>query len=227
MKFVCHICNQTLFESDEMAVCSFCGAEEDAVWICSQKHFICQKCRMAEAAELIEKYCNYTPETNPFVIADLIMHHPGIASYGIQHHWVVAPSALAALRNLGYIQFDANKMKALINRMDDLPFGVCGNRGDCGASLGAGIAMSAITELGFHTDKERSLMLETTARALLKLSAMPGVRCCKQSVYCALESVNEILHNYMGFGWTNVKPVCTFSSVLKDCKTTDCPYHQT
>ena len=63
--FTCPLCNTELVETSQMAVCSFCGATEDADYICPNGHYQCEECRMASQTDIIERVCLTTHSTNP------------------------------------------------------------------------------------------------------------------------------------------------------------------
>ena len=99
--FTCPICGSELIEKTVEASCSFCGAVEETDYICPNGHFQCEDCRLAEQTEIIERVCLNTKSGDPIDLVNLIMKHPSFNQYGSEHHELVAPVVLAALRNLG------------------------------------------------------------------------------------------------------------------------------
>ncbi|HUT81079.1 MAG TPA: DUF5714 domain-containing protein [Candidatus Bathyarchaeia archaeon] len=224
MKYYCSICKGELKEQSAKLPCSFCNKEEEADWVCSNNHFQCEVCRVAEPAEIILRVTNSNLSTNPFVIANLIMHHPTFRNHGAEHHLIVAPAVLTALNNASVISVPKNRIKTALKRTLEIPYGTCGSRGDCGASVGAGVATSIITRATYRSDKERSLVLKATGLALIDLAEKPGPRCCKQSVYSAIESVLKLLNSkgIISYSIPNFK--CEFKD-MDGCKKELCSYY--
>ena len=161
---------------------------------------------------------------NPFEIANLIMHHPTFREYGIEHHLVVAPSIITALINDNQIDVPFVRIKSAIKRAIDIPYGTCGSRGDCGASTGTGIAISIITRATYKSKEERVLVLKATGKALIDLAVKTGSRCCKESVYSAIESAVEFLNSERIINYPLPNFECEFKG-LTDCKKEQCNYY--
>ena len=106
--------------------------------------------------------------------------------------------------------------------MEDIPYGVCGTRGACGA----GCAISLVTRASFMSDRTRSVALKATSHALNTLANMRGSRCCKQSVYVAIKSAYDILEHELSWKVINPQISCDFSVNIPDCKKEMCPYYQ-
>lgn len=224
-KFICSICGQELQGKESACVCSFCGKHEQGEWVCPNGHYTCEDCRLASPAEVIEKVCLETGSKNPVEIADLLMRHPAFKNHGVEHHLLAAPVILAAFANCKETRVDKAKIQSAIKRLVDIPIGVCGSRGDCGACAGAGAAVSII--FGSHSNPAmgRSRALKATGSSLLRLAEMGGPRCCKQSVYAALEIAWDILGKEVGVSLELEKITCGFSQKITDCKREKCPYY--
>ena len=224
MKFYCSICHEELHENDTEMPCSFCGKVELAEWICPNNHYQCEDCRIAEPEEITLRVCNYSKSINPFEIANLIMHHPTFRNFGHEHHLIVAPAIITALKNAGQIDIDTRRNKIAVHRTKEIPYGVCGSRGDCGAAVGAGTAVSIITRATYMSDKERSLTLEATGRSLLALAEKGGPRCCKQSVYSSIQSALKFLNEKKMIAFPEPDFQCEFKDI-KGCKKEACEYY--
>ena len=227
MVFYCSLCGAEMREECRTQTCSYCGTEEECDWLCPNGHFVCEECRTAEPAEVIERACRATTSPDPIGIADLLMKHPFFAAYGPEHHLLVAPVILAALRNQGHpVREDA--IRSALRRMRDIPVGVCGTRGDCGACVGLGCAVSLLTNATFRSDRERSLALRATARALARVATLGGPRCCKQSVYATLQTTVEFVRDELGIALAVPEVIrCPFSSLAEECKQGRCAYFPT
>jgi hypothetical protein len=137
---------------------------------------------------------------------------------------LVAPVLLAALRNEGH-EVREGSIRAALHRMRDIPAAVCGTRGDCGAAVGLGCAVSLLLGATFSSDVQRAQALRATARALDRVADLGGPRCCRQSVYAALETAIEFLRGELGM--TLIAPEltrCAFAHTTPDCKQERCAY---
>jgi len=222
--FHCSLCGAGLLEEERLQTCTYCGAEEECEWLCPQGHYVCEDCRTASPEEIIERTAHASRDIDPVAIADLIMKHPVFREHGPAHHLLVAPAILAALRNQGYPVKESGVHTAL-HRMKDIPVAVCGTRGDCGAAVGVGCAVSLLTGATFRSDTERSQALRATARALARVADLGGPRCCRQSVYGALETAGQFLNSELGVAFVVPGPIrCSFSHVTEECKRERCAY---
>lgn len=225
--FYCPLCGVELLEKSRLQTCSYCGAEERCEWLCPQGHYVCESCRTASSEEIIERLCVATTNPDPLEIVDLIMKHPVFNQHGPEHHLLVAPTILAALRNQG-CSVRKGAIRAALRRMGDIPVGVCGTRGDCGACAGLGCAVSLLTGATFRSDRERSLALRGTARALMDAAQLGGPRCCKQSVYATLQAAAGFMSSELGVAFVVSDVIhCAFSQVTEECKRERCVYFHT
>jgi len=191
--YTCAICDAVLQEADTLAICSYCGQSTAAEYLCPNGHHICEECQLADLPELLNRVCQSTSETDPVEVANLIMRHPVVAMHSPQHHVLVAPLVLAALRNSGLRPITEQQLASAIRRTSDIPFAVCGTRGECGAAVSVGALVSILTSASYRKDRERSLALQATAEALQAIAQAGGPRCCKQSVYLSLETAVAFL----------------------------------
>lgn len=225
MPYSCSMCDAELIEVDTTAICSFCNQEAPAQYLCPQGHHICETCQLAHLPEVVERVCAGTEETDPAAIANLMMKHPLIAMHSRQHHALVAPAALAALRNTGRHPLASTAIGAAIKRTSDIPFAVCGTRGECGAAVGVGALVSILTGASYIKGRERSLALQATAEALQAIAQAGGPRCCKQSVYVSLETAVAFLSQELGLELP-LSIVCEFAARNEECKQEDCAYYE-
>ncbi len=224
--FKCFICEHTLIEELQDNICSYCGKREKGDWICPNHHYICEACRTSLPIDVINTVIMNTKMSDPWEIATLVMKHPMFPPHGIPHHLLVAPSILVSLLNSNQIEFSRENILLALKRTLDIPLGVCGSRGDCGACVGAGAAVSMILKANYNSDRERVLTLKATANALLEIAGMGGHRCCKQSVYASIKSCISLLENELNFHLTIKEERCQFSKTIQDCKKENCPFYR-
>ena len=226
-KITCPICGAEMKKGHgERALCYFCGKEEVADYICPNGHYICQECRLASPEEISEKVINYLSTTNPIEIAERILQHPNVPVYGVEHHYIVPLSLIAAVRNFQDRKIKKSMINMIITRAKILPYGSCGILGDCGAAVGTGIAISALTHASYKSDKPRALAMETTAKNLLELSKQGGPRCCIQSVYAGIKIGVDIIREELKISLQKIdKITCKFYTLAPECKKEKCEYY--
>ena len=152
----CVICGAELYETDTVAVCSFCGRETPAEYLCPNGHHICEECQLADPLQAVERVCGGTWETDPGLIVNLIMKHPVMVMHSPYHHVLVAPAVLAALSNSDQRSLKSGRLASAIERTADIPYGVCGTHGECGAAVSVGTLVSILTGASYRKDRERS-----------------------------------------------------------------------
>lgn len=226
MPYYCTFCRSELNQVNTTAVCTFCGHETPARYLCPQGHHICEECQLAEWHEVVERVCEGSQEIDPSKIVNLIMKHPMSVMHSPQHHIVIAPAVLAALRNAGLRPLGSGRLKTAIERTREIPMGSCGTRGECGAATSVGALVSILTGATFLKDRERSLALQANAETLISIAQAGGPRCCKQSVYLALETASIFLKRELEVSLP-VAPRCEFATRNKECKKERCKYYAT
>ena len=224
MSDCCFMCGSELEQVDTVAVCTFCGHESPAQYLCAARHHICDECQLADWPQVVERICEGSRERDPATIANLIMRHPMAVMHSPQHHILVAPAMLAALRNNGLRPLGPGRLASAIERTMGIPLGTCGTRGECGAAIGAGTLVSILTGATFMKDRERSLALQASAEALLAIARAGGPRCCKQSIYLTLETASIFLKRELDIDLP-VEPRCEFAARNKECKKERCRFY--
>lgn len=76
MPYPCAICDADLYETDTVAVCSFCGRETPAEYLCPNGHHVCEECQLADPLQVVERVCEGTRKPDPGAVVNLIMKHP-------------------------------------------------------------------------------------------------------------------------------------------------------
>lgn len=224
MTYYCALCGGELVQVDVMAACAFCGQESPANYLCAAGHHICEACQLAEWPQVVERVCEGSRAIDPVDIVNLIMKHPMAVMHSPQHHILVTPAVLSALRNSGQRPLSPGRLASAIERTRGIPLGSCGTCGQCGAAICVGALVSILTGASFQKDKERSLALQASAEALLSIAMAGGPRCCKQSVYLSLETAAVFLKRELGLD-VFVHPHCEFAERNKECKKERCKYY--
>lgn len=224
MVIPCIICGAELEEITETATCTFCGQATLATFRCPNGHHVCDDCQLADWPQVVERVCEGTRDPDPVAIVNLIMRHPMSVMHSPQHHIVVTPAILAALRNQGLRPLKPGRLASAIERTKGIPLAACGSRGECGAAVGVGTAVSILTHASHLKDRERSLALQATAEVLLAIAEAGGPRCCKQSVYLSLEVASIFLKRELDLDLP-VQARCEFAERNEECKKERCRYY--
>lgn len=221
----CLICRQPMRPTKEIVPCFYCGKREKADYTCPDGHYVCEECRLATPDEIVKKTCEASMEVDPLKIAFKILSHPAIPMHGPEHHYLVACTLLAALKNATKFKAEGATFDDALRRGKRIPFGSCGSLGVCGAAVGVGIAVSIFTCATIMSDKERSLAMQAVAEALKNIAEIGGPRCCKASTFTAIITGSKFFKNLETSIQIPEKPqFCSFASVNEDCLKEKCPY---
>lgn len=222
----CPICGEPMSEASGPMTCYFCGRTEEADYVCPKGHYVCEECRLASAEEIVLRVFRWVRERDPSLVAERIMTHPAVEIFGPAHHIIVAASLLAASRNAG-ADIRESHVKRALRRLKIMPYGSCALIGACGAAVGAGTAVSLMTGATYLSDRERSLAMEVTSRALARIAELGGPRCCKASVYASLEAAVPLIREELGISLElrSLRGACRWFDENDQCWGSACPYH--
>jgi len=150
---------------------------------------------------------------------------PQLPFHGPWHHGLVGGIIIAALRNNGH-DFNDNDVTEALKRGLMIPAGGCGFLGICGAAAGLGIASSIINRSTPFHDKERSIALEMSSKAIKMISRLGGPRCCAMSTYATLDIAKRDLGSIgldMEGGSSSGR--CADNKLNPQCHKERCPYY--
>ena len=222
----CGVCARPLeyITGSIFKICALCGKEEKTSIYCPAGHYVCNSCHSKAAIEVLRQALDSTKSSDPAEILEQVMSHPSVPMHGPEHHAIVPAAIVAAVRNAGYPLPDGAVEKAL-ERASKVPGGWCGLYGDCGAAVGAGIAVSVITGATPLTGKQRTLALAATSQALSHmLDEQP--RCCKKASRVAIQSTVDFLREHLAINLPQAKKVkCTYPLRNQQCAREKCPYY--
>ena len=222
----CGVCASPLVYAAESVTraCALCGKEGKTNIYCPQGHYVCDTCHSKAALEVLKQVLAASKSTDPAAILEQVLSHPSVPMHGPEHHVIVPAAVVAAVRYAGYPLPEGAIDKA-IERAGRVPGGWCGLYGDCGAAVGAGIAVSVITGATPLTGKQRTLALASTSQALSRmLDEQP--RCCKRASRIAIQSSVDFLRQHLGINLAQGNKVkCTYSLRNQQCARENCPYY--
>lgn len=225
----CVICGKELvYEvTSELHTCSLCGRQQESNVYCPEGHFVCDDCHRNDALGMIETITVNSKTINPIKMAQEIMSLPSVHVHGPEHHSLVPAVLLASVRNLG-LKIEASQITEAIRRSAQVPGGICGNWGTCGAGIGSGIGFSVLRGLTPLIKEGWGETNREVGEVLQRIGAYGGPRCCKRSTYSALLAAVEILERdgVVKFpAEVHSLPVCKDFWRNEQCLKEQCPYY--
>ncbi len=223
----CGVCgNLLIYGTEETSrVCTYCRKEFYALIYCPEDHYICDSCHSSKALEIIREVLSSTNSSDPIELLEIIMSHPSVPMHGPEHHAMVPAILVVAVKNAGY-HVPENALEKAISRGKEVPGGWCGFYGACGTGIGAGIAVSILTEATPLTGETRALANEATAFTLHgMLDGQP--RCCKRASRKALELAIEFFEKRMKIRLDHSESIqCRYMSRNNECIYDACDYFE-
>lgn len=225
----CLICGEKLeyFQEAKKMECMICHQEYESTACCKEGHFICDACHSKNGVDIIIETCRHTKSKNPIEIMLGLMEQPFIHMHGPEHHVMVGAALLAAYKNAGG-QLDFERaLREMKRRGSQVPGGICGFWGSCGAAVSTGIFMSIITEASPLSQEPWAHSNLMTSRVLNAVGTIGGPRCCKRnSSIAVLSAIDYVSEN---FGIQMEKPSvlkCAFTRFNDQCIQKRCPFFE-
>lgn len=224
----CLICGADLvyFQKAKEMTCVFCGKRELSHASCKDGHYVCDACHARKGIEAVMRECRTTKSRNPIEIMQKIMADPYIYMHGPEHHVMAGAALLAAYHNSGGevdLDWALAEMK---ERGGQVPGGVCGFWGCCGAGVSTGIYMSIITKATPLSGKSWGLSNRMTSRALNAIGEIGGPRCCKRDTFTAVKEAVQMTKEELGIEMELPEKIeCGFHVENQQCLRGKCPYH--
>lgn len=225
----CLVCGEPLeyLERTEQMECVRCGRSFPSNARCVNGHYICDECHEKQGIEVIRRRCLETDSRNPLELAQEIMEDPFIYMHGPEHHVMVGAVLLAAYHNCGGEIDLTAALEEMIARGGQVPGGICGMWGSCGAGISTGICVSIITGATPLSAREWGLANEMTARSLRAISRFGGPRCCKRDSFTAIAEGAAFLRELTGVELEMPqRTVCGFSGRNQQCLGRRCPFNR-
>ncbi len=222
----CGVCGTPLVYQTEPVTrsCVFCRQTYSTQIYCPAGHYICDSCHSREAIEVLKQVLGSSTSTSPLEIMELVMQHPAVPMHGPEHHVILPAAIVTAVRNAGY-SVPQEALEITLTRGAKVPGGWCGYFGACGAGIGVGIAVSALTGATPLTGKTRSLANEATSFALARI-ADGYPRCCKRAGRQALAAAIEFLRDKLDIVIDPTRPSrCIYYQRNRECPKEECPYY--
>lgn len=224
----CLVCKAPLeyLQSQTEMECMYCHNQFMSNTRCVNGHYICDGCHEKMGLYVISDICRNTKSRNPIAIMREIITSPHIHMHGPEHHVLVGSALLAAYKNAGG-NIDLEKsLEEMRKRGSQVPGGICGLWGSCGAGISTGIFVSLITGASPLSRQEWGLANEMTAQSLAAIGKTGGPRCCKRDSYTAILEAVDFSDRHFGIRMERpAQIVCGQYNKNSQCLGMDCPYH--
>lgn len=204
--------------------CAICHKKEESKTRCISGHYVCNDCHTQGMDSMIG-YCLSEHSKNPIEIMDKIMSLPFCHMHGPEHHVMVGAALLTAYRNAGGELELEKALLEMYRRGKEVPGGVCGFWGACGAGISTGIYMAIITKSTPLATTAWGLSNRMTAKALGSIGEIGGPRCCKRDSYLAITEAVKFTKENLGVAMEIGNVSCTRSSQNNQCIQKACPFH--
>ncbi len=225
MKDECLICGAQLQYSENNIdmECALCHKKETSKTACEKGHYVCNDCH-TRGMDSIIGLCLAETSKNPIGIIQKLMALPFCHMHGPEHHVMVGSALLTAYKNAGGT-IDLHKaIVEMQSRGKQVPGGVCGFWGACGAGLSSGMFVSIITGSTPLANEAWGLSNQMTSAALDAIGEVGGPRCCKRDSYLAITRAVEFVKEHFGIEMELGKIKCIHSAQNNQCIKERCPF---
>lgn len=225
MKEECLICKAPLeyIEQDELMECAICHKQELSKTRCTKGHYVCNECH-TKGVDAIIGICLAETSKNPIEIIQKLMAQPFCHMHGPEHHILVGAALLTAYKNAGGELDLENALNEMCSRGRSVPGGACGFWGACGAGISAGMFVSIISKSTPLTNEPFGLSNTMTSKALEKIGAIGGPRCCKRDSYLSILAAVDFVKEHFGVEMEQTEIVCVHSTQNNQCIGKRCPF---
>lgn len=224
----CLICGEHLIYLEQAVkmTCSICGKEEISNCRCADGHYVCSECHMA-GMDTFLNVCLNEQSMNPIEILHRLMNLPFCHMHGPEHHVLVGASILTAFSNAGG---NLNLREALLEmqkRGRQVPGGICGLWGSCGAAISTGICISIITGSSPLSEETWGWCNEMTSRVLAHEAKIGGPRCCKRNSRIAILEAIDFIEEKFNIKLTKPEKIyCEWTDQNNQCLKNRCPFYK-
>ena len=221
----CVICGASLeyLQQEALMECEICRKKEYSKTRCVNGHYVCNECHM-KGLDAITGICLRETSRDPVVLLEKMMAQPFCHMHGPEHHVMVGAALLTAYRNAGGKIDLASALREMQSRGKEVPGGACGFWGACGAGLSTGMFVSIITDSTPLTREPFALAHLMTARALEKIGAVGGPRCCKRDSYLSVREAVDFVREHFGIVMEKSEVSCSHSLHNRQCIGARCPF---
>ena len=227
MKEECLICKGPLeyLQQDEMMECAICHNQELSKTRCIKGHYVCNKCH-TQGIDSIFGICLTQTSKDPIAIIRQMMDMPFCHMHGPEHHVMVGAALLTAYKNAGGKIDLEEALQEMYRRGKQIPGGVCGFWGACGAGISAGQFISIATGSTPLAMEPWGLSNRMTAKSLESIGMVGGPRCCKRDSFLSILAAIDFVREHLGVEMEKNLPVCSYSKHNNQCIRKRCPFSE-
>ncbi len=223
----CLICKAPLeyLDTDILMECEICHKKQNSKTRCVKGHFVCDECHTSGLDEIFS-ICLNDKSVNPVEILEKMMSMPTCHMHGPEHHVMVGAALLTAYKNAGGEIDLKSALSEMQKRGKQVPGGVCGFWGACGAGISTGIFFSIALKATPLAKEAWGLSNQMTAKALESIGKNGGPRCCKRDSYLAIVEAVKFTSEQLGIKMELTPIICTRSRMNNQCIQNACPFHR-
>ncbi len=225
MEEECLICKAPLeyLQEDVEMECAICHKKEMSKTRCVNGHYVCNQCH-TQGIDNIFGVCLNTDSKNPVEIMKKMMNLEFCHMHGPEHHIMVGSALLTAYKNAGGDIELETALSEMKNRGQNVPGGVCGFWGACGAGISSGIFISIISGSTPLAQEPWGLSNKMTSRSLENIGNIGGPRCCKRDSFLAILTAIDFVKEHFGVEMEKPEIVCEYSAKNNQCIGKRCPF---
>lgn len=222
----CLICNSKIeyLQKDEKMECILCHKTENSKTRCKKGHYICNECHMGEINTILD-ICLNEDSSNPFEIIEKLMSESFCHMHGPEHHILVGASLLTSYKNAGGNINLQESLIEMINRGKEVPGGICGFWGSCGAGISTGIFISIISNSTPLSEEPFKLANWMTSKSLYLVGKYGGPRCCKRDSFLSILAAIDFVEENFKIKLEKSEITCNFSDNNNQCLKNKCPFY--
>ena len=222
----CLICGQELTYAmpQKELVCAMCGKAVLADIACRAGHFVCDDCHNSGATAIFA-FLSASIEKNPLRLLERLFNMDAVHMHGPEHHIIIPALLVTAYHNNGGKIDYKQALAWAAKRGRQLPGGICGFWGACGAAIGAGIYAAIVMSSHPLNKQNWPIPQQLCADTLAEIALLGGPRCCKRTSFIAISQSIKFTREKLGINMPEDTIVCHFSAVNKECLYDNCPYY--
>ena len=182
---------------------------------------------MEERVKNIVDACLREKSRDPVAIFRRIAQSDAVRIHGPEHHVLVGASVLVAFHNAGGKLDLQRALLEMQRRGRQVPGGICGLWGSCGAAVSTGICISIITGSSPLSTETWGWCNEMTSRVLAREAKIGGPRCCKRNGRIAVLEAIDFIREKFGVELEKSEDVaCTWIGQNNQCIMERCPFYR-
>ena len=222
----CLVCKAPLeyLDHSEPMECVFCHKTVQSQARCINGHFVCDECH-TQGIDSIVSVCLAETSKNPFEIFDKLISLPTCHMHGPEHHIMVGASLLTAYHNAGGALDLTKALDLMQERGRQVPGGICGFWGSCGAAVSSGIFCSIVTGSTPLATESWGLCNQMTSCSLQAIGAVGGPRCCKRNGYLAITEGVRFAAERLAVQMESSAITCRHTTQNNQCLGIKCPFN--